>query len=87
MQGAHGGPTDDVDADMPAQITGEILAQVFDDARLVGAAGTTARKHDPELGPVGTSFGLSGTTHDALFKTARKRGTTLSIKNQWEMKR
>jgi hypothetical protein len=49
VDGADAGPGDDVDGDVPAEPLVEALAQVADDAGLVGAARTAAGKDDADL--------------------------------------
>ena len=52
MDAPHRGPADDVEVDLPAEVAGQLLADVAQDTRLVGAAGAAAGQHQGQPGAI-----------------------------------
>ena len=78
---AHRRAADDVELDLPAQVAGQILADVAHDAGLVGAARAAAGQHQGDPGSVAASSGPRRRAHPSRSRVCvpRKRASSNSV--------
>src|SRR5450432_2675636 len=79
MDGSHRRPTIDVELNLPAQISGQLLADVADHSRLVGAPRAAPRKYQRQPGAITATNRAGGDAHDddiksRAFEGIRRRG-------------